>query len=588
MNLSLPALTNTLKQRFSLASVIMLICLSVVWWQASRWYEAYLLDEQAQQFDQQVDSYAQNLANILNKRFALLQGLTSFVETDLLSAPVAQDETVERIETFLTGLRSSTNGIRNFAIAPDGIIQTVSPLRGNEASLGHDLLNDTRLASRKATIKTLQMGRIALTSPMELLQGGEGVVARQAIYHNGRLWGLVSMALDLLPVLSESGLLDPNIGLRTGLRDDQGNVFFGEKSVFERSAKVHVINLPDGRWELSALPLGSEESAIVQQLLVFQSVLAAFFLMIIGLFSQRVMGNGAGRNSRGNLLTGRDSEFIRHPGPPAWLAPVLTFCALFMATAALYWFVQRSDDNSQRLNLNNAAATIEHDIQRRLDAHKEYFQLLATQISQGQLSAKSYQQRVSQYVYDHPGLVNVTWADDEFVIRDTAPYEENKQVVGLKLLLPEPERASYEAFVTRQPAYTKPFVVIQGHPAFELYVPIYAGEKFLGTLGAVYKIEYLLDGLLSEAITDAYKIDFIDRSGEVIYGATETQALSRLSKVLAISSLNEELWIRLTAYDVEAEQGVRLLFVLLLLLATGIGISLWLQYRGKPHLLAGR
>ncbi len=575
MSLSPSFLAETIKRRLSLASVTLLISFAVIWWQASYWFESYLVEERSQQFDQQVDGYAQNLANILNKRFALLQGLTSYVETDLLSAGSGEQDAGRRLDTFIKGLLSSSRGIRNFAVAPDGIINKVVPLQGNESALGHNLLSDTRLESRHATLRAMRQSDIALTSPMKLLQGGDGVVARQAVSVDGHFWGLVSMALDMAPLLQESGLLNPEINLQIGIRDSQGVVFYGDNSVFSHKRLVHSVDLIDGQWELAAVSAGRADSDIRQSVMIFEGVLAAFFLLVTGVVTQQRRQYGRYAAEWQNPGAGTS----RQAGPPTWAAPLLTFCALFMATVALYWFMQRNDTASQQLALNNAAATLERDIRRRLSSHQEYFELLAEQISQGQLSRASYQQRVSRYVYDHPGLVNVTWADADFVIRDTAPYEENKHVVGLKLLLPEPKRASYEAFLTRQPVYTNPFVVIQGHPAFELYVPIFSGDRFLGTLGAVYKIEYLLEGLVPEEVRDRYRVDFVDRESQVIYGGAEQVPLTGLVRMLPVSQLNETIWLRLSAYDDQPEQSSRLLLVLLLLLATGIGISLWLQYR---------
>ncbi|MBN3561398.1 EAL domain-containing protein [Aliamphritea spongicola] len=575
MSLSPSLLAATIKRRLSFASVTLLLCFSVIWWQASYWFETYLVEERAQQFDQQVDGYAQNLANILNKRFALLQGLTSYVETDLLSSDVTSEGSGQRLDTFINGLLTTSKGIRNFAVAPDGVISKVIPLQGNESALGHDLLSDTRLASRHATLRAMRQSDIALTSPMQLLQGGNGVVARQAVNVDGHFWGLVSMALDMAPLLQESGLLNPETDLQIGIRDSQGVVFYGDDELFSNERLVHRVDLIDGQWELAAMTSAGADADIRQSVMIFEGVLAAFFLLVTGVLTQQRRQYRAQSSS----ADGNNSTHPAQPGPPTWAAPLLTFCALFMATVALYWFMQRNDTASEQLALNNTAATLEHDIRRRLSSHQEYFELLAEQISQGQLSKTSYQERVSRYVYDHPGLVNVTWADADFVIRDTAPYEENKQVVGLKLLLPEPKRASYEAYVSRQPVYTNPFVVIQGHPAFELYVPIFTGERFLGTLGAVYKIEYLLDGLVPDDVRSRYKVDFVDREGQVIYGDAEQTPLTGLTRVLPISQLNETVWLRLNAYDNRPEQSSRLLLILLLLLATGIGISLWLQYR---------
>ncbi len=142
--------------------------------------------------------------------------------------------------------------------------------------------------------------------------------------------------------------------------------------------------------------------------------------------------------------------------------------------------------------------------------------LLAEDMSDGTLDEETFQQRASRFVTDHPGLINVTWADEEFIIRWTAPYEPNKQVVGLKLTLPEPERASHEARDTGRPVYTRPFEVIQGDLAFEVYVPVFRDGRFLGTFGGGYSIEKVLRHLIPRTVGDARHVAFAGESGVVI------------------------------------------------------------------------
>lgn len=108
----------------------------------------------------------------------------------------------------------------------------------------------------------------------------------------------------------------------------------------------------------------------------------------------------------------------------------------------LLWFMQYRADTEARRNLSRDAGSARTSIQTRLDSTQDFLMLLADEQARGTLDAATFQERVSQYVIDHPELINVTWADADFIIRWTAPYEPNKQIIGLSLTLPEPKRAS--------------------------------------------------------------------------------------------------------------------------------------------------
>jgi diguanylate cyclase (GGDEF)-like protein/PAS domain S-box-containing protein len=566
--------------------LLTLLCASVLWLQATRWYEFDLLDQESVRINQDLSQHAQKLSSLIHKRFALLRGLASFVEADIVHQHELTSATVQRTETFLSGLRSSTEGIRNFAIAPNGIIRYISPLAGNEKAIEHDLLSDSRPSGRDVSQRAIQHRMMVLTDPIELVQGELGLVARQAIFSSGEFWGLVSMVLDVPPLLREAGLFNTSINM--ALRDRQGQVFFGMPQTFDQTVEqtldqqivIQRVDLPDGYWELAARPASSTNSEIQQQLAIFQITLAAFLLLLIGLIFAQHWRQKKTFPPQPILAQSVYKQTAQsHNGTPTWFSPALTSVSVILAMVAFYLFLQRNDLTTQRQNLNNTMAVLNNNLQRRLDAHREYLQLLAEQIAQQQLVPESFQTRASRYINDHPGLINITWADSQFVIRHTAPYKENRQVIGLTLSLPEPKRASHLAYNTHRPVYTKPFTVIQGHPAFELYVPIFNDGQFLGTLGGVYVINQLLEGLVSDSVSEQYKVEFLDTAGKLIHSSSPNRTPVHLTINMPISDLQQELWLRISAYDQDPKHSMQLLLLLAMLLATGIAFSLWQQYR---------
>lgn len=255
------------------------------WWQAGEWYRGRLLAEQRGQVAAIVTAHRNALALSINRRFARLTGLKAFAETT--------PNLDEYFTPFAAGLYANDTAIRNFAVAPGGVQQYVFPLTGNELVAGHNLLNDERPGVRADVRRAIQTGQVALSGPYELRQGGLGLVARQAVYRQGNFWGLVTMVLDLPPLLAESGLDAPPGNINLALADSAGRIIFGPPQVFEDAPVVRQITLPEGYWNLGGIPAGGWEFAIQTPLLGFRAI----GLVVVGLLTGLVY-LGANRQAR--------------------------------------------------------------------------------------------------------------------------------------------------------------------------------------------------------------------------------------------------------------------------------------------------
>lgn len=97
---------------------------------------------------------------------------------------------------------------RSIQLAPDGNVQYVYPLEGNEDAFG-DLFDDP---DRKTEAEYARdTGEITLAGPFELYQGGMGIVVRQPIYleQNGgqQFWGFAIVVLNV-PEIFDMAQLD--------------------------------------------------------------------------------------------------------------------------------------------------------------------------------------------------------------------------------------------------------------------------------------------------------------------------------------------------------------------------------------------
>ncbi len=252
---------------------------------------------------------------------------------------------------------------------------------------------------------------------------------------------------------------------------------------------------------------------------------------------------------------------------------------LLLAGGLLISQLQQRNSATQQSQLRRDTTTAQAAFERRLSANLDYFELLADEQVRGNLNADTFQARVSQYIHDHPELINVTWADAEFIIRWTAPIESNKQVLGLKLSLPEPARASQQARASRRPAYTQPFTIIQGSTAIEVYVPVFNGNEFLGTVGGVYTTQGLVQHAVIPQLLETYQITLLDQSGVALAQHSPQDLIpTRLTQRVALRVPETRLQLQLIRYQQTVGWSITALGSLIIGFTVILAYSWWRLY----------
>lgn len=200
-----------------------------------------------------LDNSALALSNAMNRRFALLHGLKAFVESAITQGH-ERDILDSSFDLFASSLYSTSPGIRNFIVAPDGINTYVWPLETNRKAVGHNLLQDKRPQVRLDVHRALSQGTLTLSGPYELRQGGLGLVCRLAVFKGKAFWGLVTMVLDMPDVFAETKLVQAPAGLSMAIIGNDGNVFHGDKLVPASQPVIAPVLLPEGSWQLAFVP----------------------------------------------------------------------------------------------------------------------------------------------------------------------------------------------------------------------------------------------------------------------------------------------------------------------------------------------
>jgi len=223
----------------------------------------------------ELDPYGNSLSLDLRRRFDLIYGLAAWVVTNNYSMAKLN----ANFDSFAGRLRENVVGVRNLSIAPNGIAQLVFPRAGNEAILGRNLFNDLRDEVREDAARVVSSRKIVISGPYDMTVGGFGAIARMAIYRAEKFWGVINVALDIPPILAESGMTTQTI-LQLSLRDGRGLVIFGDKAVFDKEPVIHRIDLPDGYWELAAIPIMGWNGVIHRDLRIFDFGTGAIALLL--------------------------------------------------------------------------------------------------------------------------------------------------------------------------------------------------------------------------------------------------------------------------------------------------------------------
>lgn len=269
-------------------SAIAMIALSL--WQASGQLDI-AAEMQRIEVVRSVSALRERLENALSSRLAVANSLSDVVAVD---PEISQDD----FRLYATAAMKRLPSVRSIQLAKDAVVSHVHPLIGNEAAIGHDLLQDPR---RRAAVElAIQERSLILAGPVELRQGGTAVIGRVPVFvgeDDGRFWGMATVVIDLMPLLADTGLLDAQDELDLAIRGRdgkgaEGDVFFGDLSVVGDNPVIADILFNGGSWQLMARPVGGwsliGDNTGVIRALTFQCGLLLAFLIAIFVFLRRV------------------------------------------------------------------------------------------------------------------------------------------------------------------------------------------------------------------------------------------------------------------------------------------------------------
>ena len=212
----------------------------------------------------QLSTIRARLEGELNARLFLTQGIVAYASNHPNVTPT-------EFENLARVMVAEQTGILNFYLAKNNVITHVFPYEQNQAALGVNLLAVPE--QRLAVERMIESQETVVAGPVNLVQGGVGFISRTPIWRSppeaareaardlDTYWGLAGIVIDRDTLLQKAGLFDPTPGLQYVLRGkdglgNQGEVFFGSADIFIQNPVLLTVSLPNGSWELAAIPIG--------------------------------------------------------------------------------------------------------------------------------------------------------------------------------------------------------------------------------------------------------------------------------------------------------------------------------------------
>ena len=219
----------------------------------------------------------------------LLKGLITHIK---LNPGLTQTE----FEQISQQLIDDQPNINNIAAAPDLIVRMVYPLEGNQQVMNLDYRQLP--AQWPNVLKAKESGQPVLSGPVQLVQGGVGLIGRLPVYIQDisglrEFWGIVSTVMPVDTFYRAAGLYDTSLGLEFAIRGkngmgNRGEVFFGNGELFSHDRSVMMdIMIPGGLWQIAAKPTGDQTGFSEPVLIIYLLGSISVFLAIISFYIRR-------------------------------------------------------------------------------------------------------------------------------------------------------------------------------------------------------------------------------------------------------------------------------------------------------------
>ena len=236
-------------------------------------------DERANLLDL-LTSKKSNLEKALYSRIYYTRGVATYVS---LNPNITNSEFHELAKEYIR----KDSVIGTMALSKNCVINAIYPVEGHESAIGLDLLSHPE---RKEIVQnTIETKLTFVAGPVELIEGGSAFISYTPIFikkgvDQNDFWGVTDIVIKKNRLIDEAKLKITENGYSFVLRGTNGTgkngeVFWGEPTIFNNNPVIIPINLPIGNWELAAIPITGWGNYLDQDKTLFIILIVSVFII---------------------------------------------------------------------------------------------------------------------------------------------------------------------------------------------------------------------------------------------------------------------------------------------------------------------
>ena len=188
----------------------------------------------------------------IEESIILLKGYNAYITTN---PDISEEKTI----AYLDNLIGDNNLIKNVGVIKDTTIIFNYPKEGNQKAIGTDLAKIPEqkddLLKVKNTLNPIFFG------PINLVQGGQGYIARIPIILEGKYWGQISIVLksDEFEKLFQEYAKDNELEIAMFKGDASSqNIIFGDINILGKNPIISTVSLLGTDYKMASLDLSSK------------------------------------------------------------------------------------------------------------------------------------------------------------------------------------------------------------------------------------------------------------------------------------------------------------------------------------------
>ncbi len=270
--------------RVTALSILMVLCVAGAYFYYERNYQAGFVTAQHDSVLVELNALHSRLDNALSRNLQIPATLHSYLIT---RGDISEVE-FQRLARQL--LEDNPGSVRSIQLARGTTITHLYPEQGNEQMAGRDLLS---LPGQAAAVRqTIATQKTLVAGPLELVQGGTGLVIRKPIFMSAdtgaaQFWGLATVVLDWPQLLQQAGLVAEAGRIEVAIREKGATgaadaLLYGRREVISAEPATIDLAVAGRHWELLAIPRGGWEQLAPDTW--FHRIGALFLALATGVF----------------------------------------------------------------------------------------------------------------------------------------------------------------------------------------------------------------------------------------------------------------------------------------------------------------